>query len=488
MGEVVVTKFMWVGLACLQGTTNLAKADLLWGANGHPITAYPGIRISQQLDYLQDLGMRSYRVNISNTGKAGELAALVKEAKARGIEVLPVITPGDADLDKDSPKELYDKAYKLAVALGSRFKDDIRVWELGNEMENYAIIQPCEKRDDGTQYPCEWGPAGGVGALEYYGPRWAKVSAVLKGLSDGMISVDPKIRKAMGTAGWGHVGAFERMKRDGIEWDISVWHTYGEDPEWAFEFLVRYGRPIWVTEFNNPYGSQRSERQQAEGLKQAIARLRALQGTYKVEAAYVYELLDETYWAPSFEASMGLVKLLPKGEGKWTPGEPKPAYFTVRDMLLGPRPTPTPHRACELAEGDDNKPLTNRKVGYSYCLVLGRAPDGGGLESWAASLDEGKVSMGGMILAMLKSDEFNGRYATFGLSDAAYVNFIFQLLLGREADPGGQASYVGELRKGAMTRAGVAASIIGSSEFKDKHPVLFGTKAALQAPSAATPG
>ena len=25
-----------------------------------------------------------------------------------------------------------------------------------------------------------------------------------------------------------------RMAQDGIRWDISVWHMYGSDPEWAF--------------------------------------------------------------------------------------------------------------------------------------------------------------------------------------------------------------------------------------------------------------
>ena len=153
--------------------------------------------------------------------------------------------------------------------------------------------RPCEKRDDGTKYPCQWGPAGGVTALEYYGPRWAKVSAVLKGLSDGMTAADPTIRKAMGTAGWGHMGAFERMQRDGIQWDISVWHIYGEDPEWAFAKLAQFKRPIWVTEFDNPRGSQEDEQQQAAGISLMMSRLRALKDRYNVEAAYIYELMDE---------------------------------------------------------------------------------------------------------------------------------------------------------------------------------------------------
>jgi len=151
-------------VTCLLATVAPASADLLWGVNGHPITAYPGIPVERQLDFLKDLGLNSYRVNVAGEDNADSLATLVDAGKARGIEILPVITPAGMDLDKDSPQELYGKSRKLAIALGKRFKDDIRVWELGNEMETYAIIKPCEKRDDGTQYPCAWGPAGGTGA------------------------------------------------------------------------------------------------------------------------------------------------------------------------------------------------------------------------------------------------------------------------------------------------------------------------------------
>ena len=231
--------------------------DLMWGANGHPLVSYPGTTYEQQLDYLKELGMTSYRVDISSLDQADRLARLVRLAKARGIVILPVITPA-LDLDKLGADELYAKAHALATALVGRFKGDIRVWALGNELENYAIIKACEMRDDGVQYNCAWGPAGGVGPLEYYGPRWRKVSAVLKGLSDGTTAVDPAIRKAMGTAGWGHLGAFARMEQDGIRWDISVWHMYGSDPEWAFKTLAGFKRPIWVTEFNHPGGGQRS--------------------------------------------------------------------------------------------------------------------------------------------------------------------------------------------------------------------------------------
>jgi Glycosyl hydrolase catalytic core len=309
-----------------------AKADLMWGASGHPLSAYPGIPVAEQLDYLHELGLKSYRVNVNDVAALPALADLVQQAKARGIEILPVLTP-PVDLANQTADELFAKSYGFATSIVAALQKDVRTWELGNELENFAIILPCEKKDDGTQYNCAWGPAGGTEPLDYYGPRWQKVSAVLKGLSDATRAVDPSLAIAMGTSGWGHTGAFERMKADGIVWDITVWHMYGDDPEPAFKKLAAFDRPIWVTEFNNANGSSNGEPAQAAGLRQMIVRLRELQKPYRVEAAHIYELIDETYWAPSFEAVMGLVRLDKAGKDTWATGGRKAAYETVKSLL-----------------------------------------------------------------------------------------------------------------------------------------------------------
>lgn len=460
-----------VAAALLLATAAPSSADLLWGVNGHPIVSYPGVPIEKQLDFVKNLGLKSYRVNITAEDQADTLARVVDAGKERGIEILPVITPG-MDLDKEKPDDLYNEARKLAVTLGTRFKNDIRVWELGNEMEIYAIIKPCEERDDGSQYPCGWGPASGTGVLDYYGPRWVKVSAVLKGLSDGMTAVDPSIRKAMGTAGWGHTGAFGRMKQDGIAWDISVWHMYGEDPEWAFREIYKYGKPIWVTEFNNPYGSQRSERQQADGVKRTMARLRELQDKYKVEAAQIYELLDETYWAPSFEANMGLVRLTANGNGKWITGEPKPAYMAVRDITRGPQPLPKPNRNCDADAKFADGFSYVRQVNFAYCLVLGHDGDAAGLERWSAALENGDARLVDVVMEMVRSEEFEAKYATIGLADRAYIAFLYLLLLDRPSDGYGMETYSRQLRRGSMTRDAIALGIVSSSEFKSRHAAM----------------
>lgn len=306
-------------------------ADLMWGVNGHPFAAYPGVMFSQQLDLVRDLGAKSYRVDVSSVDTAPALADLVALAANRGLQILPVLTPA-LDLKLETPQALYEKSFKFAATLASRFKTEIPVWELGNELENYAILMPCETQDDGKIYPCEWGPAGGMTELEYVGARWEKVSAVLKGLSEGVHSVDPTIRKAIGTAGWGHFGAFDRMKRDGIIWDITVWHAYREEPDSAFERLASFNKPIWITELNHPFGSRDGFDAQANGLRAIMDALRRQQKRYNIEAAFFYELLDEPYWT-DFEGHFGLVKQVKTATGGWQVADRKPAFEVIRQSI-----------------------------------------------------------------------------------------------------------------------------------------------------------
>ncbi len=477
-------------LAVAASWAHAAKPDLIWGVNGHPFVSYPGVSYEEQLGHLADLGLSSYRVDISSIDAAPRLERLLALAKPYGISIMPVLVPG-LDLDRKEPDVLYEKAKAFAVYFAARFKEDIRIWELGNEMENYAIIKPCEMQDDGVQYNCAWGPAGGVGRLDYYGPRWAKVSAVLKGLSDGVTSVDPTLLKAMGTAGWGHVGAFHRMRDDSIEWDISVWHMYGEDPEWAFKELAKFGKPIWVTEFNHPLGSKNGAVAQAEGLKSAMTRLRALRETYNVEAAHIYELLDETYWAPDAEAFMGLIYLGKTEQGGWRTEGPKPAHCIVQSLLkgkgrivdtggeithtAGPAPAllgEASQRKCDLCLFETRQASRADRIAYSYCLLLGRSVDAGGLQSWLAELEKG-MSLSEALAAMTQSSEFEQAHGVGRLGSPAYVERIYQLLLGREPDGQGLTDYVTALETGTLTRSAFIKAAIASDEFRAKHPALF---------------
>jgi hypothetical protein len=308
-----------------------AAPDIIWGVNGHPFTGYPDIGMEVQLDTLKRLGMTHYRVNLRGDGSVLGLDRLLGLAEKRGISIVPIILP-EISFEKDTPDKIYGIAYALGRRLAKRYAGRVKVWELGNEFENYAIIQPCEMRDDGTKYPCEWGPAGGVGPLEYYGPRWRKVSAALRGLSDGVRAGDPVALRALGTAGWGHLGAFDRMAQDGVQWDISVWHQYQPGNDDFMKHIASFGKPIWVTEFNYAGGSTDGEAAQAKGLSEMMTRHREIRAPFRVEAVFVYELFDEPYWS-GYEAQMGLIHLKKNGRGFWEIGEPKQAYEVVRALI-----------------------------------------------------------------------------------------------------------------------------------------------------------
>lgn len=451
-----------VAIACL---ASQAVAEIQWGANGHPITAYPGIPIEDQLDLLSDLGMTSYRVNISFAAQAGHLERIIAAGRERGIEILPVLTPGGLERT-DNTEVIYAKTYAFANELGRRFASDISVWELGNEQEVAAIIQPCEIRDDGTQYPCEWGPAGGVDPLDYHGERWARVSALLRGLSDGLSDAAPAAIKAMGTAGWGHVGAFERMRRDGIDWDISVWHLYGEDPEWAFEMLKGFYRPIWITELNHPYGSQDGAEAQAEGLTAMMRRLQDLSEKYQIEAVHIYQLLDEPYWEPDFEAVMGLVSLVPTPDG-WMVGPPKPAYLAVRDLIRHSLP-----RRCSDPAKVRTGATTEMQVSYGHCLVFDRVASSEEVEHWSTALTREDATVAGMLATLITSPEFASRRQGSKIGNHDFVRLAYRRLLGREPDGHGLESYAGLLATGEITRHDVAYAIASSGEFVDRYPMF----------------
>lgn len=485
--------YLWVKLILISAVTllsaqaNARDSAIIWGVNGHPFTAYPGLTYETQLDALKDLGFSHYRVNISYTHTAKDLRALLNLAKQKKVTLLPLLTPS-LDLTKETSEDLYKKAYDFAVELVSQFKNEIKVWELGNELENYAILQPCEIMDDGVQYNCAWGPASGVTAIEYHGGRWAKVSAVLKGLADGVVSVDPGILKAMGTAGWGHVGAFERMRRDGIKWDISVWHFYGDDPEWGLKKVAEFGKPIWVTEVNAPRGSESGAVKQAEGLTKIMRRFYDLEQRYKIEAVFVYELFDESYWLPSLEAVMGLI-YLDKDGNSWKPGGSKPAACSVRTLLKGgfrlnyspdrqvrllatpeQRRAPFVRRDCDLCFLDNRDGTVKGKLSYAYCLVLGRHLDSAGLETWSAEMAKG-AGFNEVVKRLIDSPEFVTRYETAQMSDAVYIKLLYRLLLDRDADGRGFSDYLKAITNGEKTRSDLVNDLLSSNEFTGIHMI-----------------
>jgi hypothetical protein len=88
-----------------------------------------------------------------------------------------------------------------------------------------------------------------------------------------------------------------------------------------------------------------------------------------------------------------------------------------------------------------------------YEDLLGRAPDPGGLASW-----EGQLAAG------VSDEQVAYDIATSPERHSDVVQFYYDALLGRPADPGGLASWVGLLNSGGSDQS-VLEGIMGSAEF-----------------------
>jgi len=475
----VGTVIAWLMMILASGTASARANGLVWGVNGHPFTAYPGIPYATQLDLVRELGARSYRVNVSSLDHVERLRDLIALGARRGIEILPVLTP-PVDLETTAPETLYANSFNFAFVIASAIRRHVDVVELGNELENYAIIKPCETQSDGRIYSCSHGLGTGIATTDYEGARWKKVSAVLKGLSDGTIAAAPSMRKAMGSAGWGHTGVFSLMQSDGIRWDISVWHAYQTDPTDILQKVASFNKPIWITEFNHPIKLGMDPGMHARKLQEMLAALKPRIKRFNIQAVHIYELLDEPYWGADTEAIMGLVHVNRSDGGKgWEVGQKKPSFDVVKAAIS--EPAPAVSRDCDLSDFRAAPGLrsTETAVSFAYCLVLGRAPEPQAAESWTTVLASGRP-VTDLIVALSKTDEFQSRYPGANASNRDFLYLAFDLLLGRRPDGGGLESYLNALSQGSMRRQDIIRGIVTSSEFTTRHNAVLSMRLEAQ--------
>ena len=105
------------------------------------------------------------------------------------------------------------------------------------------------------------------------------------------------------------------------------------------------------------------------------------------------------------------------------------------------------------------------QVDRLYGACLGRAPDADGEASWTAVLHSG-TPLAQVAAGFLGSVEFSARYG--GLDDGAFVDRLYQNVLGRLPDAAGRAAWTDNLAAG-MSRADVVVGFSESAENKGGH-------------------
>jgi FtsP/CotA-like multicopper oxidase with cupredoxin domain len=103
-----------------------------------------------------------------------------------------------------------------------------------------------------------------------------------------------------------------------------------------------------------------------------------------------------------------------------------------------------------------------RLVTEQYQSILGRAPDPGGLGMWTAALD------GGLRFRMFQSFLYgSSEYRTnrvVNTTNQAYVETLYQRILGRASDPAGSTYWTGQITTGVLSRANVAYAFLSGPE------------------------
>lgn len=107
-----------------------------------------------------------------------------------------------------------------------------------------------------------------------------------------------------------------------------------------------------------------------------------------------------------------------------------------------------------------------------FDAVFDRLPDENGLVTWRASMAGGATLLD-VATAFLASAEGQARYG--GLSNAQFVEAVYQAALNRAADAGGLTAYTAGLNAGTITRAQMLAEVSESAEHRALYlPNLVG--------------
>jgi hypothetical protein len=288
-----------IGLACGASSHAADAAGFHWGAVGHNDRAswgsdypYNKIPLLQQMHLLNATGMSWYRTGCDST----TCAQLIQAAQTAGVSLLGgfALWP-----DEHSDEQAnYQRAYSYALDESSHAQKSIQYFEASDEVDNWVGM----KGDGSTRN-------------QYAQDKYIQARGLLRGLIDGAHAGNPSAKVLVDDAGWCHYGFLKALWEDGVRWDITAFHWYSSqgDIEKAgcsatnvAEIHASFGVPVWITEYNSDSAAVNDDRPGAAGwLSAFITQVRQVAGKYNIQAAFVYELLDEPSLS-GMEAHLGI--------------------------------------------------------------------------------------------------------------------------------------------------------------------------------------
>ena len=261
------------------------SSGIHWGAVGHndrdsrgPQYPYNRVPLTTQMDLLTAAGLHWYR-----TGCTDNCPALLDAARKAGVSLLRGVPLWpDATIDESAN---YNRAYKYAVDL-ARANPQFKYWEASNEVDNWIGIS-----GDGSTRE------------QYKQSAYLQARGLIKGLIDGLHAGNPAAKVLVDDAGYCHYGFLKALWDDGVRWDITAFHWYSDQGDMekakcqsanAAAIHASFGLPVWITEYNSNIAAKNADDAAgAAWLANFIGEVRRDAAKYRIQAAFVYELLDE---------------------------------------------------------------------------------------------------------------------------------------------------------------------------------------------------
>ncbi|RYD35090.1 MAG: hypothetical protein EOP87_07970 [Verrucomicrobiaceae bacterium] len=198
-------KFISKGLALLSLIPSVLQAEpVQWGINGHPLTqeSYWHVPLDDQLDLVKESGAKWYRISFGFAAfraNAARFDELLAKAERRGLKLLPVLMPPSL-----KPEETLEQVREESAAFGKemagRYKGRITHWELGNELDHFALIKKGETTPSGKQWIWDGAPEGSS-PDDYETGRYERCREFFKSIHHAIKQADPSALTMVDTAG-----------------------------------------------------------------------------------------------------------------------------------------------------------------------------------------------------------------------------------------------------------------------------------------------
>lgn len=265
------------------------RPDFNWGITIQPFPFREQNEqfLPEQLRLAAELGVSVVRIDYT-PGNDAINQLILEQAKKHHLKLVFIIPFGPKDIFTDP--NLYDNAYRYVADIVGKYKGQVPVWQLANEVGAVALV-------DGLHH--------GVDRVDYPEDKYKAVSTWLSAATKAVRDTDPAAKRLV-TDHWVHVGFFDRFLAEGGDFEILGWNWFSDmgtnmdrvtiNPQTGQTYnllskLKSFKKELWLTEVNRRLGSHGGKDKEQADFIQTMAEY--AYGNPAINGFLVYNLVED---------------------------------------------------------------------------------------------------------------------------------------------------------------------------------------------------